>query len=37
MTADEAKTYDARRQRLTSLVEQLREMMPCKEEPEPIA
>jgi hypothetical protein len=37
MTPDEAKTYDARRQRLTFLTEQLRQMQPCKEEPEPIA
>lgn len=37
MTLDEAKTYDALRQRLTFLIEQLREIKPCKEEPEPIA
>jgi hypothetical protein len=36
MTAEEAKTYDERRQRLTALVERLREL-DCKEEAEPIA
>jgi hypothetical protein len=36
MTAQEAKIYDARRQRLTALIERLREL-DCKEEAEPIA
>ena len=37
MTAAEAKTYDERRQRLTALVERLRECKTSAEEPEPIA
>jgi hypothetical protein len=36
MTAEEAKTYDARRQRLTALIERLREL-DGKGQAEPIA
>jgi hypothetical protein len=36
MTAEEAKTYDARRQRLTALIERLREL-DGKAQAEPIA